>query len=1015
MRFSSLSMERYAHVSGEVLTFPADRGLHVVMGANEAGKSTALKAIADALFGFDTRRVKALRHPDDPRIGFALLASDGTEGRFVRRKKNKDSLLNEAGQPGAEAMLLRFLGGTSRQRFEEVFGLNGERLRQAGRTILSEHGEAGAAVLQAQTGLHGLREAVARLDAEAAKLFGDGRGQRLINNATKAVKEKRQLIAERSLSGAEYTKALAQAERLSGSLLAIDGETKTLRGEQERLNRIRRTTPVRRALAQLQDEVAALGTLPDLPQDARTLFERATRQAETAAHDRARDEEEVLRVRTALNELSPDPAILAEATAVQSLADGREKIASAIQDRLTVSGQATAKLAALNQVAARLGIAERGSALRPRLPLAPTRSAAEKLVQEQSTRRGALENAQATLDRVLREEEAARTALVAFPVPPDADVLRDVLEAVAAEGAIDSALATAADDMAQAAAEVTGALARLALWSCDAAHLAATPIPLEAETTRLAAALEAAGKTATQAREAQSRHRADLIAAQDEMTAEERTGPLPRAEAIAALRSRRDTAWRLVRRHFVEGGPPPGPTDWPNGDLVAAADLPALLDRLLPEADALADRRLTEVERVQRWEAARAKTAQLAAKSAALQELVAKAERAYAAASEAWRAAWVQTGIEAQEPTAMREWVRDRAAVLAAAKRAEETARKHGRLAARRDELMRRLRAALPAGTEAADLAALRASATRRLKAIDADLSKLGKLQDAATRGAIDADKARNAVQSIERQTADWLARWTPVAARLGLAPEEEMAAATETLSRWAGLEADLGSWETLCQRVDEMTNSIDTHDAALAAVAVRLGMAVDDPLPILTRRLQAAQAADTDLKRLSQDRSALIEKIASHERDGQDAVVVLASLRRRAGVPNDEALLNAIIRGEQHTQLTATLAERREELRTQDDGLSEAELAAESAHIEWDAVPGRLEEIGRRLSALDAARTDTAGLQADIRATLARMEAGQDVAGPTEAVQDSLAEIEEASSRYVRPAPRARIAAGRD
>ncbi|MDT7953733.1 MAG: AAA family ATPase, partial [Acetobacteraceae bacterium] len=156
MRFSSLSMERYAHVSGEVLTFPADRGLHVVMGANEAGKSTALKAIADALFGFDTRRVKALRHPDDPRIGFALLASDGTEGRFVRRKKNKDPLLNEAGQPVAEAMLLRFLGGTARQRFEEVFGLNGERLRQAGRTILSEHGEAGAAVLQAQTGLHGL-------------------------------------------------------------------------------------------------------------------------------------------------------------------------------------------------------------------------------------------------------------------------------------------------------------------------------------------------------------------------------------------------------------------------------------------------------------------------------------------------------------------------------------------------------------------------------------------------------------------------------------------------------------------------------------------------------------------------------------------------------------------------------------------------------------------------------------------------------------------------------------------
>ena len=995
MRLASLSMERYAHVSGEALVFPANRGLHVVSGANEAGKSTALKAIADALFGFDTRRAKAVRHPDDPRIGFALRASDGTEARFVRRKRTKDSLLNEAGQPIAEAVLLRFLGGTSRQRFEEVFGLNGDRLREAGRTILSEHGDAGSAVLQAQTGLHGLRDAVGRLDAEAAKLFGDGRGRRVISQAAQAVKDNRRLIAERSLSGGDYAKTREQGELLSSELDAIADETKTLRGEQERLNRIRRTAPVRRALAQLQTDLAALGTLADLPDDARARYEAAAKQAETASHDLGRDRTEASVLQAALDALSLDPAILAEAAVVQSLADRREKIAGDTSDRLTVSGEAKAKLATLDQAAAQLGVAERGVALRARLPVANTRTAAETLVQEQSTRQGAIRNAQATLERALRDASGARGALAACPVPPNADALRDAIEAAAAEGAIDTAMSNAADEMAQAATELARSLSQLPLWSGDAAQLAATSVPLEAEATRIAEVLEEAAKAAKQTREAEDRHRAELDAARDAMTAEERTGPLPQADAIADLRGRRDTAWRLVRRHYVEGGPPASPTDWPYDDPVAAADLPGLLDRLLPEADALADRRITEVERVQRWETAKAGATQLAKRSASIRARVDDAERAHANALGGWHEAWAPVGIEPQSPAAMREWVRDRGVVLAAARRAEETARKHDTLAARRD--------ALPAGTDAADVTALRQAAARRLKSIDADMAARGKLGDNATRTALEVETARDAIQVIEREAAEWLKRWTPVAARLGLPPDVEMAAATETLSRWASLESDLTAWETLCQRVAEMTGSIDSFDAALSVLATRLAIDDADPLPTLTRRLHAAQSVENEWLRLSKELSTRAEKIRSHEHDGMEAAATLASLRRRAGVDDDDAVLLAIARAEQHVRLSGAIGERQSELRAQDDGRSETELAAEAESIEWDAVPGRLDEIMRRLSDLDATRTDAAGHQAETRATLARMEAGQDVAGPAEAVQDGLAEIEEASGRYVR------------
>ena len=52
MKLRQLQLLRYGHLSDVVLDFPDTTALHIVHGANEAGKSTALAAIADGLFGF---------------------------------------------------------------------------------------------------------------------------------------------------------------------------------------------------------------------------------------------------------------------------------------------------------------------------------------------------------------------------------------------------------------------------------------------------------------------------------------------------------------------------------------------------------------------------------------------------------------------------------------------------------------------------------------------------------------------------------------------------------------------------------------------------------------------------------------------------------------------------------------------------------------------------------------------------------------------------------------------------
>lgn len=56
MRFANLSLERYGHFEDCTLSFRNGQpDLHIIYGANEAGKTTSLAAVSDLLFGFPGR------------------------------------------------------------------------------------------------------------------------------------------------------------------------------------------------------------------------------------------------------------------------------------------------------------------------------------------------------------------------------------------------------------------------------------------------------------------------------------------------------------------------------------------------------------------------------------------------------------------------------------------------------------------------------------------------------------------------------------------------------------------------------------------------------------------------------------------------------------------------------------------------------------------------------------------------------------------------------------------------
>ena len=99
MKVCQLDLLRYGHLSDVALSFPDNVRLHVVHGVNEAGKSTALAAIADALFGFGHRTDFDFLHgAPNLRVGLTLSARDGAVASFVRRKGRRDTLRDTSDQ-----------------------------------------------------------------------------------------------------------------------------------------------------------------------------------------------------------------------------------------------------------------------------------------------------------------------------------------------------------------------------------------------------------------------------------------------------------------------------------------------------------------------------------------------------------------------------------------------------------------------------------------------------------------------------------------------------------------------------------------------------------------------------------------------------------------------------------------------------------------------------------------------------------------------------------------------------
>ncbi len=265
MRIDALRLIAFGAFSNQPpLDLSAGReGVHLIVGCNEAGKSTALRAIRAALFGIDVQTSdNFLHHYDKLRIGLTLRLQNGSSLAFVRRKQ-KPLLRDENDRtPLDDDALAPYLGDLaynmkeSKDRFMQLHGIDHDQLVAGGKLMAQGKGHLRDSLFAAASGLTSIDVARRSLESELNLLFTkSGRGESEIKTELDRLREAMQKMRTESLSHEDWKRWDEQLRADETAKLKRQAEADVYRAVHRRLERIQQAIE---PIAQRELELKAL-------------------------------------------------------------------------------------------------------------------------------------------------------------------------------------------------------------------------------------------------------------------------------------------------------------------------------------------------------------------------------------------------------------------------------------------------------------------------------------------------------------------------------------------------------------------------------------------------------------------------------------------------------------------------------------------------------------------------------------------------------------------------------------
>ena len=328
MKIRQLFLKAFGPFTDATLDFSGPARIHLIYGPNEAGKSSALRALGDLRYGIHARSTDDFIHAfKDMLLAGTFEDAAGQVHALARRKGTKNTLMladPATGLPIANSTVppdvqLALTGGVQREQFETMYGLNSAHLREGGQQLIRGEGELGAALFEASTGSAGIKALQGLLEADAKRYFLARGRNALLNQAADELDDARKRYKQ-AITKPDQWKALKRAhDEAVQQVQTLREQLARHRRRQNEVTELRAVAPLIRELDRLEAEWATVEADVQLPHDARERRLAAQQQQAQARRDLADSLAREAQCQQALSGLVVEPALLREGAAVERL------------------------------------------------------------------------------------------------------------------------------------------------------------------------------------------------------------------------------------------------------------------------------------------------------------------------------------------------------------------------------------------------------------------------------------------------------------------------------------------------------------------------------------------------------------------------------------------------------------------------------------------------------------------------------------------------------------------------
>lgn len=1013
-------------------------GLHILYGANEAGKSTMRRAFTHLFFGIPERTPDGFLHPNDQlRIGARLLNSNGEELTFYRRKGRKNTLLDAHHRPIEEEQLHPFLGGMNEAQFTALCCFDHERLQQGGEELLQGGGDLGESLFEAGTGSLKVHDILAELDKEKEELFKARGTKPLLNRTIRAYKEACQQVQDRSLSPnqwSEYAKKLEEAQQQN---LQLTHQLQANRAEQHRLERIQRTFPLLQRHQELQAELLHLEQVILLPDDAASRHFEVKVALRTAQAQERQTIQDITQLQNQINAINIPQALLAHKAILDDLRGRLGSHQKAARDlpgvrteMRTVESEARLLLRRLYpefdlpDVFTKLAVTNpQREHLKRLADIAPILH--EK--QHQLTKR---------LEELTEYLVQQRHVLETLPPVPDLTLLRSALARACKHGNLEE-IQSQDEQQVRLLTEKTSLGLKQIGWTGTLDSLETAPLPrmerIDSFERRFNELENDRQRIKERLLESRQRHERST----QKINALSWAGDIPTENTLIAARTERQKHWQKIKQiksPKTSKENTSSETSLPlfdnslrqtqtlnfDGNDTTSKEGRKGINQLIQafeetqlSADELADRLRREANRVAEYsmllaeqQSAQREQQQQTKKWHTVEALITQLQQE-------WEDTWKPLSLKPWTPAEMRSWLNDGLSL-----RQQSTQLRERR---RQIEQRQQLLAALCQEITQA-LTPLTAFVTGPILTRLSDLIKQGddcanevtnlqhqreKLQLEINTLIREQQRTESTLQKASQALKQWQTDWAKALTPIHLPPDTLPETARNVLNDLDHVLNKIDKANGLRRRVELMQKDAEffRHDVANLAQKIApelVNEAAEQVVPELSNRLSQTEKEVTRSEQLQQRLSAEQRRLTYANQQVKASQALLQALLEQARC-HDSAALEAAEQASSHKkELQHESAELEQQLVEQGEGQSLADLAAAADAIDIDQLASQLQNSQEHIQQLEQERSTIDQHIGELRTLLKQMDGNANAAQAADEAQMALTEVQELSERYM-------------